>query len=151
MSSGSFEPDYLLSLKTCSSELIDLYVMEAKAPEAHKGDMDFIKISIMMKQMVDELVSRGFSVDDAVAFGTILHGNQIYQYEMTLPYSGIYLLKEVSVGVMPSAVSDIRLFVNMVPRYLKIMVSVSNCLFLNINKCINFLILGPFESSCRGN
>ncbi|OBZ80369.1 hypothetical protein A0J61_11582 [Choanephora cucurbitarum] len=40
---------------------------------------------------------------------------------MTLPYSGIYLLKEVSVGVLPSAVSDIRLFVNMVPRYLKIM------------------------------
>ncbi|KAI8364098.1 hypothetical protein BD560DRAFT_175643 [Blakeslea trispora] len=121
MSSSSFEPDYLLSLNTCNSESIDLYVMEAKAPEAHKGDMDFVKISVMMKQMMDELISRGLSVDDAVVFGTILHGNQIYQYEMTLPYSGIYLMKEVSVSVLPSAVNDIRLFVDLVPRYLKIM------------------------------
>ncbi|KAI8371124.1 hypothetical protein BD560DRAFT_446778 [Blakeslea trispora] len=42
--------------------------MEAKTPEANKGDLDFIKLANTMKAMVDELVSRGCPLPHAHSF-----------------------------------------------------------------------------------
>ncbi|OBZ85732.1 hypothetical protein A0J61_06218, partial [Choanephora cucurbitarum] len=103
MSKASLKPDYLLSMNTCQSKPLDLYVMEAKTPEAHKGDMDFVKMSIMLKHMLDKIV---------------LHGCHVFQYTMTLLFNGIYLMKEVSIGSLPSSPQEIDC---LVPRYLKIM------------------------------
>ncbi|KAI8368941.1 hypothetical protein BD560DRAFT_398147 [Blakeslea trispora] len=128
MSKASLKPDYLLSINTCQSKPIDLYAMEAKTPEARKGDMDFVKMSIMLKHMLDEMVLRGCHVSDAAVYGSILHGNHVFQYTMTLPFNGIYLMKEVSVGSLPSSPQEIDCLVRLVPRCLKIMVRISNYL-----------------------
>ncbi|KAI8340991.1 hypothetical protein EDC96DRAFT_547728 [Choanephora cucurbitarum] len=95
--------------------------MEAKTPEAHKGGMDFVKMSIMLKHMLDEMVLRGCHVSDAAVYGSILHDNHVFQYTMTLPFNGIYLMKEVSVGSLPSSPQEIDCLVRLVPRYLRIM------------------------------
>ncbi|KAI8327265.1 hypothetical protein EDC96DRAFT_549748 [Choanephora cucurbitarum] len=105
---------------------LDLYVMETKTPEAHKGDIDFVKMSIMLKHMLDEMVLRDCHVSDAAAYGSVLHGNHVFQYAMILPFNGIYLMKEISIGSFSSSPQEIDYLVRLVPRYLKIMVTISN-------------------------
>ena len=101
--------------------------MEAKVPEAHKGDVDFVKTSIMLKYMLDELISRGCSPEEAMVFGTLLHGNQIFQYQMSLRHSGIYMMQEVFVGFLPTSSKEIDRLVSLVPMMMDIMVCIKSC------------------------
>ncbi|OBZ81887.1 hypothetical protein A0J61_10064 [Choanephora cucurbitarum] len=121
LSNICLKPDYLLTLRTSDGENLELYTMEAKVPEAHKGDVDFVKTSIMLKYMLDELISRGCSPEEAMVFGTLLRGNQIFQYQMSLRHSGIYMMQEVFVGFLPTSSKEIDRLVSLVPMMMDIM------------------------------
>ncbi|KAI8384089.1 hypothetical protein BD560DRAFT_486886 [Blakeslea trispora] len=101
------KPDFTLSVCTAKGEKLDIYQMEAKTPEANKGNKDFIKLANNMKVMVDELVSRGCPLEAACSYGTLIHGNRIMNYKLALYKDGIYLLREMSVGRLPEAYDDI--------------------------------------------
>ena len=91
MNGYAVKPDYLVSLFSGSGEELNIYSMEAKTPEANKGDLDFVKLANTMKVMVDELVSRGCPLPKAHSFGTLLHGDTMISYEMSLENEGIYI------------------------------------------------------------
>ena len=80
--------------------------MEAKTPEANKGNKDFIKLANNMKVMVDELFSRGCPLEAACSYGTLIHGHRIMNYKLALHKNGIYLLREMSVGRLPEEYDD---------------------------------------------
>ncbi|KAI8366574.1 hypothetical protein BD560DRAFT_436110 [Blakeslea trispora] len=121
-----FDADVELTVRTKVKAWVEemkkksLVVSDSKTPEAHEGDLDFVKTSVMMKQMVDELVSRSLPINDAIVFGILLYGNQVHRYEMGLPYKGIYLMKEVDVVVQPLCAQDADCLAALVPRYIKL-------------------------------
>ncbi|KAI8383007.1 hypothetical protein BD560DRAFT_431579 [Blakeslea trispora] len=81
MSSCSLKPDYLVSLLLLEDEQLDTYSVEAKSPEANKGDMDFVKVGNSMKMMLDELASYSCPLVSNVSFGDLLHGSTMIDYE----------------------------------------------------------------------
>ncbi|KAI8064841.1 uncharacterized protein B0P05DRAFT_640028 [Gilbertella persicaria] len=100
-------------------EKLNIYQMEAKTPEANKGNLDFVKLANNMKVMVDELVFRGCPLEAACSYGTLIHGHQIMNYKMRLYKDGVYLFREISVGHLPEAYNYINLLVkNMQPLVL---------------------------------
>ncbi|KAI8326878.1 hypothetical protein EDC96DRAFT_581153 [Choanephora cucurbitarum] len=105
------KPDFCLSINTSSGECLEIYQMEAKTPNANKGNVDFLKLANNMKAMVDEMVSRGCPVEDAKSFGTLLHGDTAIYYQMQLIHDGMYIMKEVGLISLPQAASGFGLMV----------------------------------------
>ncbi|OBZ91129.1 hypothetical protein A0J61_00833 [Choanephora cucurbitarum] len=64
--------------------------------------------------MVDELVSRGCPLPHAHSFGTLLHGDTMILYEMSLENEGIYLMKEMSTVPMPCSSGRFSLLLPMI-------------------------------------
>ncbi|KAI8330153.1 hypothetical protein EDC96DRAFT_579970 [Choanephora cucurbitarum] len=114
MNGYAVKPDYLVSLFSGSGEELNIYSMEAKTPEANKGDLDFVKLANTMKVMVDELVSRGCPLPKAHSFGTLLHGDTMISYEMSLENEGIYIMKELNAVQMPCLIGDLSLLLPMI-------------------------------------
>ncbi|KAI8327423.1 hypothetical protein EDC96DRAFT_531915 [Choanephora cucurbitarum] len=114
MNGHAVKPDYLVSLFSGSGEELNIYSMEAKTPEANKGDLDFIKLANTMKVMVDELVSCGCPLPHAHSFGTLLHGDTMISYEMSLENEGIYIMKELNAVQMPCLIGDLSLLLPMI-------------------------------------
>ncbi|OBZ80990.1 hypothetical protein A0J61_10959 [Choanephora cucurbitarum] len=126
MSSCSMKPDYLVSLLSDEGEQLDLFCMEAKTPEANKGDVDFIKLANSMKLMVDELVSRGCPLVSAVSFGSLLHGATMITYEMRLAHKATYLMKEISMLPMPCSFEHLGLLLPMISSIMYISETIEN-------------------------
>ncbi|KAI8387459.1 hypothetical protein BD560DRAFT_443324 [Blakeslea trispora] len=121
MSNCCLKPDYLLSINTCDGERLELFIMKAKVSEAYKGDVKFVKTSIVRKSILNELVSRGLDVEEAVVYNALLHGNQVYQYQMSLRHSGIYVMQEKSTAVLLTSVNEIDRLVNLIHELIEVM------------------------------
>ena len=76
--------------------------------------------------MVDELVSRGCPLPHAHSFGTLLHGDTMILYEMSLENEGIYLMKEMSTVPMPCSSGRFSLLLPMINDVVYICVSTSS-------------------------
>ena len=117
------KPEFCLSINTSSGECIELYQMEAKTPNANKGNVDFLKLGNNMKTMVDEMVSRGCPVEDAKSFGTLIHGDTAVYYQIRLIHDGMYVMKEIDFISLPHTASGFGLMVQNIQCLLYIKVS----------------------------
>ncbi|KAI7847615.1 hypothetical protein BDC45DRAFT_342269 [Circinella umbellata] len=81
-------PDYVSSVLDKHGDLLNVFVVEVKAPDRNQGSNDYFKVGEEMKQMVSVL--SGLGVENGRVCGLLMEGWQCTAYMMFLKYEGVY-------------------------------------------------------------